>query len=382
MELNLSSNFNSSATPRNIDTYDLTKFNEYQMSEIRLGLSQNLDVSIYAKPEFNEYQMNQIRRGLEQYVDVSIYAKPEFTSDQMDYIRLGLENNLGLSIYSKPEFINFQMEVIECLEKNLNLSFREDSKFNQSAMMGLRELLLELKENLEQKREKLLIMEMSKSNNFVNEKEKVVEYSSQEFTYEEMALIRAGLGDPSKPKEKLYSPIIPNYPLNEKFMECSLKESEILEDEDLKSGEGEVIISIEKIEDYLIKITEDSNSPDVYYSGFELVTSNGKYQIVISHEQHCCEESGYVMTEDDPEKFIGSEILSITRTDDCSLTRALEEELESHDDKQEKIASTQFLNINTNKGLFQLVVYNCHNGYYGHPILVIKDENVLYRDKI
>lgn len=39
-------------------------FNEEQKKEIRFGLEDKLDVSIYAKPEFDDMQMFQIYQGL------------------------------------------------------------------------------------------------------------------------------------------------------------------------------------------------------------------------------------------------------------------------------------------------------------------------------
>lgn len=66
-------------------------FRANQMEEIRRGLQENLDVSIYAKPEFNFVQMQEIRFGLEDNLDISIYAKPEFHWEQMWEIRRGLE---------------------------------------------------------------------------------------------------------------------------------------------------------------------------------------------------------------------------------------------------------------------------------------------------
>ena len=62
------------------------------MKEIRLGLEQGLDVSIYAKIIFNKNQMFQIRLGLAKNLDVLIYAKPEFDEEQMKKIRKKLEN--------------------------------------------------------------------------------------------------------------------------------------------------------------------------------------------------------------------------------------------------------------------------------------------------
>lgn len=60
------------------------------MAEIRRGLVENLDVSIYAKPEYDAYQMKEIHHGLVENLDVAIYAKPEYGWEQMKEIRLGL----------------------------------------------------------------------------------------------------------------------------------------------------------------------------------------------------------------------------------------------------------------------------------------------------
>ncbi len=97
---------------KNLDVsiYAKPDFDAWQMLSIKAGLLNNLDVSVYAKPEFNSFQMNEIRYGLEQNLDVSIYAKPEFHFLQMEQIRLGLEQNLDVSIYAKPEIICYQME--------------------------------------------------------------------------------------------------------------------------------------------------------------------------------------------------------------------------------------------------------------------------------
>ena len=65
-------------------------FDRYQKNEILMGLEDNLDVSVYAKPEFTEEQMQEIRIGLKDNLDVSIYAKIEFNFWQMDKIRLEL----------------------------------------------------------------------------------------------------------------------------------------------------------------------------------------------------------------------------------------------------------------------------------------------------
>ena len=73
-----------------IKTEWFNQFDICQQEVIRIGLEQNLNVSIYAKKEFNDQQMNQIREGLEKGLDVSVYAKPEYSSKEMRDIRLKL----------------------------------------------------------------------------------------------------------------------------------------------------------------------------------------------------------------------------------------------------------------------------------------------------
>ena len=58
-----------------------------QMLYLRLGLKDNLDVSIYAKKELNRDQMDQIRLGLKANLDVFVYAKTEIPWREMETIR-------------------------------------------------------------------------------------------------------------------------------------------------------------------------------------------------------------------------------------------------------------------------------------------------------
>ena len=61
---------------------------------------------------FNYAQINQIRYGLEDGVDVSIYARPELDSDKMREIRLGLKAGIDISSYVKPELSFLEMNKI------------------------------------------------------------------------------------------------------------------------------------------------------------------------------------------------------------------------------------------------------------------------------
>ena len=115
----------------NVSIYAKPEFDWGQMQAIRGGLEKNLDVFIYAKPDFDAWQMLSIKAGLLNNLDVAVYAKPEFNSFQMNEIRYGLEKNLDVSIYAKPEFHYLQMEQIRLgLEKNLDVSVYAKSEFN------------------------------------------------------------------------------------------------------------------------------------------------------------------------------------------------------------------------------------------------------------
>ena len=53
------------------------------MEEIRKGLRDNLDISVYAKTEYNYNQMNFIYLGLKDNLDISKYADPKLSWEEM-----------------------------------------------------------------------------------------------------------------------------------------------------------------------------------------------------------------------------------------------------------------------------------------------------------
>lgn len=46
------------------------------------------------------------------------------------------------------------------------------------------------------------------------------------------------------------------------------------------------------------------------------------------------------------------------------------------------INQIQFVDFVTSRGTFQLAVYNSHNGYYGHGIIVAKDDEILLNETL
>ena len=100
--------------------------------------------------------------------------------------------------------------------------------------------------------------------------------------------------------------------------------------------------------------------------GYEVVTDNGtNVRVMSSDGQSCCESWGYFTSEDDLTQFIGAELREVNLVDTALDVRRIKEV-----DDYLKEDDIQFVNFETNKGMFQLAVYNMHNGYYGHNIVV------------
>ena len=111
--------------------------------------------------------------------------------------------------------------------------------------------------------------------------------------------------------------------------------------------------------------------------GYKVETDTHIFHILIDNGQSCCESWGYFSSEDDMSKFIGSELREINLTDKALNVKKFEES-----DYYEDEGGIQFVDFVTNKGVFQLAVYNAHNGYYGHGILVTKDEEILVNETL
>lgn len=98
--------------------------------------------------------------------------------------------------------------------------------------------------------------------------------------------------------------------------------------------------------------------------GFAITTDKQTIKFLINMVQDCCENPGYIITNDETNSFIGAEILSYATTDDrLSSTKSEEiDEIIRNLDEGDII----FFNIETDRGTLQFVAYNQHNGYYGH----------------
>lgn len=87
--------------------------------QIRMGLEEKIDVSIYANPNYNWQQMRELRIGLREGLDVTPYRNQLYNWQQMQEIRLGLEENLPVKQYTSFMYTAKTMHEkrLELLEK-------------------------------------------------------------------------------------------------------------------------------------------------------------------------------------------------------------------------------------------------------------------------
>lgn len=139
----------------------------------------------------------------------------------------------------------------------------------------------------------------------------------------------------------------------------------------------------------LISCNETIRKAEVYHFflyelneiyGIELVTNLHTYLLQIDEQRNCCEAyGGFIICEDDLNDFIGADLLEIYLTDTCLNTHIVDRiNLMQNCHNSCHYHNVQFINLRTSKGLLQFVVYNCHNGYYGHDVTIKMENKILY----
>lgn len=113
------------------------------------------------------------------------------------------------------------------------------------------------------------------------------------------------------------------------------------------------------------------------YDGYRIKTDKHEFNILIDNGQCCCESWGYFYLNDDEQEFVGTELREVNLTD-----KALNKSKVEESDYYEEDGGIQFVDFVTDKGVLQFAVYNAHNGYYGHPIIFAKDEQIFYQDTL
>lgn len=128
---------------------------------------------------------------------------------------------------------------------------------------------------------------------------------------------------------------------------------------------AEIINSIKEVFD--IKFNKHNY---IKFDGYQIFTSEHEYQLLIDNGQCCCEDWGYFASNDDEQRFVGKELVNVEVTDVGLNTKNVNEYTKYGFDQ----GGIQFVNFKMADGdVFQIAVYNGHNGYYGHDILFVKD---------
>lgn len=127
-----------------------------------------------------------------------------------------------------------------------------------------------------------------------------------------------------------------------------------------------------KIEDcgFSIETKNTWHSLDTY-DGYVITTDVGDIKVGVDNNSCCCENWGYLSSLDNPDDFVGAEVIAV---------KVVDEALKIYEDFSIYEGGVMFVNIETNKGVFQLVVYNEHNGYYSHDAVVIVNGEQIHSD--
>ena len=107
------------------------------------------------------------------------------------------------------------------------------------------------------------------------------------------------------------------------------------------------------------------------FDGYKISTTNGVIEIAVESFQSCCENWGYISSNDNFSDFCGAEILEIKYTQ--KIDEVLETITMQLSKKYVELDNIYFITLETSKGTLQFAVYNEHNGYYGHDCYVSCD---------
>lgn len=114
---------------------------------------------------------------------------------------------------------------------------------------------------------------------------------------------------------------------------------------------------------------EEVHNHEEEYGGFVIRTDAQEIQLLISNQQQCCEDWGYLMTPDNVQEFVGATLLNVKRIPmsevDPKHSRYSNVPVNEFTDEVDI-----FINVETDRGTLQFTAYNDHNGYYGHDVII------------
>lgn len=115
------------------------------------------------------------------------------------------------------------------------------------------------------------------------------------------------------------------------------------------------------------------------YDGYSIKTNCHEYLILINNGQCCCENWGCFSSEDDFQKYVGKKLIKVELTDTELNKKKYEEDLPYGLDA----GGIQFVDfVFADGSVLQFAVYNEHNGYYGHDIIIARDNKIFCTDTL
>lgn len=262
------------------------EYQKAQNQEIKRGIEEGLDVSLYSNPEFNWLQMEQIRMGLKDEINASIYANPAYNYETMRQIRLALYSDIDLIPYLKRGFVDDDLEEIRlALMHRLPIDqwLRDDMCAPQ-----IREIRIGLYEGIDISAyadRGYNWMQMQEIRLGLEKKLDVFIYSNRLFSHSQMKEIRLGLEtglDVSSYCKLIYSATDMKEKrlgfINRKKANGPVKDSSA-DASGKKAGAGSIVDSFKKKE-FVISIEENGNKAYVYIPWLpgNVVTKEDIYQ--------------------------------------------------------------------------------------------------------
>jgi hypothetical protein len=119
----------------------------------------------------------------------------------------------------------------------------------------------------------------------------------------------------------------------------------------------------------ILKITDLEQGELYTMAGYAVETDKQIIKLMIDNDSSCCEQWGWFWCNDNPQDFIGAELLDVKLTDDA-LNEAKFKENNVDPSNEWFEGGIMFVNLETDRGTLQFVAYNEHNGYYGHEARV------------
>ncbi len=119
----------------------------------------------------------------------------------------------------------------------------------------------------------------------------------------------------------------------------------------------EKIISIVKIDDNDL--------------GYKITTDKQVVSVLIDNVGGCCEDWGFITTEDSIQDFVGTELFGLEIVDTDYKNHPLTIDNNQFDSCD---MNACFVDLLTSRGRLQFVLYNEHNGYYGHAVSIVSNQ--------